>query len=259
MPKIRRIEKGSETYRRAEELFHQWIYLARGLCRKMVVKYRGLDATVDPDTMNYALEGLWYAATTYDPFKGAQFNTYASNCVTWQVHHGWHLERTRLERFVIVDTFPEGLPDVDTRLSSEAIDELRAVLAFLPDEQRDILECHYLEGLTFTQLAEILERTPGAIRSRVNLALEMAGCVAKSDLVWHNGEWIRAGGKYAVCIQCHQVFEPIRPQVPTRKFCSHSCWRKGESKTQGTFNRAADTRPSIHSTPSHVPFEAQHC
>jgi RNA polymerase sigma-70 factor (ECF subfamily) len=53
-----------------------------------------------------------------------------------------------------------------------AADAARAALARLPESQRVIVHLHRYEELTFEQIAEVLDMTPDAVRSRARVAYQ---------------------------------------------------------------------------------------
>lgn len=48
-------------------------------------------------------------------------------------------------------------------IRAESFDDVCRALRDLPDDQRQVLELHYLEGLSLQQLAQRLDRSPGAV------------------------------------------------------------------------------------------------
>ena len=51
-------------------------------------------------------------------------------------------------------------------------EEIRQLLSLLPEEQREALILHYMEGFTFMEMGEILGIPGRTAQSRVNLALK---------------------------------------------------------------------------------------
>jgi RNA polymerase sigma-70 factor, ECF subfamily len=66
---------------------------------------------------------------------------------------------------VLVATDPEK-PD------EEAQQKVRAALAKLPRDQREVIELHWFEELSFNEIAEIVGAKPGAVRVRAHRGYE---------------------------------------------------------------------------------------
>jgi RNA polymerase sigma-70 factor (ECF subfamily) len=62
-------------------------------------------------------------------------------------------------------------PETGSSLSQRA-STVRAALAGLPAEQREVIELAYFEGLTHTEIAERLAQPLGTTKSRIRLALQ---------------------------------------------------------------------------------------
>ncbi len=76
------------------------------------------------------------------------------------------------ESFDQVRDFPSPLtdPESGTALEQRA-SHVRAALACLPAEQREVIELAYFQGLTHTEIAEKLAQPLGTAKSRIRLAL----------------------------------------------------------------------------------------
>jgi RNA polymerase sigma-70 factor, ECF subfamily len=77
-----------------------------------------------------------------------------------------------------------GASALDEVMRAEMSSRLRSVVARLPPDQRMLVVLRYTQGLSYEELAEILECSPGTIASRLNrihkvLERRLAGAVRK--------------------------------------------------------------------------------
>jgi RNA polymerase sigma-70 factor (ECF subfamily) len=81
----------------------------------------------------------------------------------------------------VVDRIAAGITTPGRRVQRrESIRQMRAALATLPEDQREVINRHYLQGETYEQIAAATGRTKGAIRglcyrARKNLRAIMGG------------------------------------------------------------------------------------
>jgi RNA polymerase sigma-70 factor (ECF subfamily) len=61
-------------------------------------------------------------------------------------------------------------PEQESAPSREESDEIRTLLAGLPNQSRAVLTLHYLEGLPIAEIAEVLGIPPGTVKSRLHAA-----------------------------------------------------------------------------------------
>jgi RNA polymerase sigma-70 factor, ECF subfamily len=64
----------------------------------------------------------------------------------------------------------EGLPADDERFSPEEAEHIRAALGDLPQEQREVLLLRFIEEMSYEQIAEVISRPLGTVRSRIHYA-----------------------------------------------------------------------------------------
>lgn len=67
---------------------------------------------------------------------------------------------------------PSALASAETAVKREEVDRLRAAVARLPAERRDVLLLCYHSGLTHDEAAEVLGVPIGTLKSRLHAALE---------------------------------------------------------------------------------------
>jgi RNA polymerase sigma-70 factor (ECF subfamily) len=81
--------------------------------------------------------------------------------------------RRHEEDFDRVRDFASPLIDPESgSVLSERASRVRAALACLPAEQREVIDLAYFQGLTHTEIAEKLAQPLGTAKSRIRLALQ---------------------------------------------------------------------------------------
>ena len=64
----------------------------------------------------------------------------------------------------------EELNNDDSRRAAELVE---AVLATLPDRFQSVLSLHYMAGMSVTEIAQVLNRRPGTVKSRLSRGREL--------------------------------------------------------------------------------------
>ena len=117
---------------------------------------------------------VWQKTSRFDPGRGA--------ALTWLLTLARSRAIDRLRSRGAARRHETGLDDGDDSPSSDPGPEARSslaqraalvrnALADLPDEQREVLELAYFEGLTHSEIAERLAQPLGTAKSRIRLAL----------------------------------------------------------------------------------------
>jgi RNA polymerase sigma-70 factor (ECF subfamily) len=139
--------------------------LARQICR---------DRDVAEDVVQDAFLSLWRRRDRYDAARG-QVRSWLLGIV-----HNSAIDRLRRSgvherRRASAEGIEERLeaPDrTDEEVAQrEQAAEVRGALCKLPDEQRQVIELAYFDGLTHTEIAAKLERPVGTIKGRMRLGL----------------------------------------------------------------------------------------
>jgi RNA polymerase sigma factor (sigma-70 family) len=116
---------------------------------------------------------LWRRASTYDPAR-AKLTTWL---LTITRNRAIELVRQRSRR-------PEPVAEAEVELADAAPDpsdltadadrsqRVAGALAELPPEQREVVSLAYFEGLSHTEIAELIEVPLGTVKGRMRLALE---------------------------------------------------------------------------------------
>ena len=74
---------------------------------------------------------------------------------------------------------PLGTTPLESAVARESREQIQAALAVLSDDQRQVLELGYFEGLSQSEISERLGQPLGTVKSRVRAALEkLAGAIA---------------------------------------------------------------------------------
>jgi len=115
---------------------------------------------------------VWNKAETYDPARGA--------FVSWLLSIARHLaidtfRRQRRDPIldpVFVDDDLDGWDGLLPVQDDDLRHALRAALATLPDEQRQVLELAYFYGLSHSQIAEMLGQPVGTVKTRIRLGMQ---------------------------------------------------------------------------------------
>ncbi len=82
--------------------------------------------------------------------------------------------RRKTELYQATDAERWALGQTATPESAQTnIEELRTVLAALPEEQREVLLLRFVDGLSLAEIAEAMAIPVGTVKSRLHYALEM--------------------------------------------------------------------------------------
>ena len=79
-----------------------------------------------------------------------------------------HSRRVRRRAEWPLEHAPDLASEPHQRARADAARDLERALATLPAEQREIIELHWLEGLSFQEVAEVLGTTRGAAKVRAH-------------------------------------------------------------------------------------------
>ena len=166
---MRRIVEADETALGA--LYDRWVRSLYSLVLQLLK---------DPDEAEDVVEETfwqaWRKADSYEPSKGA--------VSTWILTIGRRkaLDRLRSKKRSREDIasndqsfadLPSTDPDPSANVEgSELRDHVRAALADLPQEQREVLELGYFSGLSQAEIAERTRQPLGTVKTRMRLAMQ---------------------------------------------------------------------------------------
>jgi RNA polymerase sigma-70 factor, ECF subfamily len=148
------------------------LYQTYGPRVKAYMMRRGADAGTAEDLAQETMFTVWRRASLYTAEKGS--------AATWIFTIARNLRIDRLRREVPWQELPddrregpadEALPD-EALAEKERNEKVRAALADLPADQREIVELSYLEGLSHGEIAERLNLPLGTVKSRMRIAYQ---------------------------------------------------------------------------------------
>jgi RNA polymerase sigma-70 factor (ECF subfamily) len=158
---LRRIAAGEKAALGSLYDRHAGVMLALG------VRITGMRREAE-DLLHDAFLEAWRHAGDFDPQRGS--------VKTWLLlrMRSRCLDRVRSHAFSRSDTLdaePAHVSGVDK--TDRQIDGARArgLLSALPEGQREVLELGYFQGLSFSEIAELLGIPVGTVKSRVSAAL----------------------------------------------------------------------------------------
>jgi RNA polymerase sigma-70 factor (ECF subfamily) len=95
-----------------------------------------------------------------------------------------HRSRRRRRTEPLPDSFERSAPNADPAGLVALADELHAVrhaIAEMPDDRRQVIVLRFVDGLSTAEVAEVLDRSPGAVRVLLHRALrDLAARLARS-------------------------------------------------------------------------------
>jgi RNA polymerase sigma-70 factor (ECF subfamily) len=166
---------------RADPAAFRELYQAFGPRVKAYMMRLGADPASAEDLAQETLLTVWRKAALYTGEKGSMSTwifTIARNLridrlrreMPWQELHEWQMQE------------PDGdaLPDEAIARKQRQV-RLEAVLATLPDDQREVVGLSYLEGLSHSEIAGRLNLPLGTVKSRMRIAYQKIR-VAVEDL-----------------------------------------------------------------------------
>ena len=157
---------------RADIAAFRELYQTYGPRVKAYMMRQGADAGTAEDLAQETLFTVWRRASLYTADKGS--------AATWIFAIARNLRIDRLRREVPWQELPEdrfegaaadALPD-EALAEKERQVRVRAALAALPPEQREVVALSYLEGLSHGEIAARLKLPLGTVKSRMRIAYQ---------------------------------------------------------------------------------------
>ena len=157
---------------RADAAAFRELYQAYGPRVKAYMMRQGADAATAEDLAQETLFTVWRRASLYAADKGS--------AATWIFTIARNLRIDRLRREMPWQQLPEGrleqaseeTPPDDALSEKERQVRVRAALAELPPEQREVVVLSYLEGLSHGEIATRLGLPMGTVKSRMRIAYQ---------------------------------------------------------------------------------------
>lgn len=148
------------------------LYLVYGPRVKAYMMRKGTDAATAEDLAQETLLAVWRKASLYAGDRGSITTwifTIARNLridllrreAPWQELPDWRLQ----------EPSEEALPD-EAVAEKQRQTRIRALLAELPADQREVVGLSYLEGLSHSEIATRLRMPVGTVKSRMRLAYQ---------------------------------------------------------------------------------------
>src|SRR5262245_52693707 len=157
---------------RADPAAFRELYEAYGPRVKAYMMRRGADAGTAEDLAQETLLTVWRKAALYADERGSM--------TTWVFTIARNLRIDRLRREMPFQELPEwrlaepsseAQPD-EVLAEKERQERVRAALAELPEDQREVVQLSFLEGLSHSEIAERLALPLGTVKSRMRIAYQ---------------------------------------------------------------------------------------
>lgn len=147
------------------ELFDHFAPRLKGYLMK-----QGADAAIAEEIAQDVMVTLWRKAELFDPRK--------SSASTWlfRVARNRRIDRLRRQKTAELDPEepslqPAPLPDVSEEMDARLREErVRAALAKLPEEQREVVRLAFFLGQSHSEISESTGLPLGTVKSRIRLA-----------------------------------------------------------------------------------------
>jgi RNA polymerase sigma-70 factor, ECF subfamily len=139
--------------------------------KSYLLRLGALNAVAE-DLAQEAMLSVWRRAGSYDPVKAR-----ASTWIFVIARNAW-IDRLRREKVELAyrDASPvseeseDEAPD-EAAVRTQTEEQVRAALATLSDEQRQVVRLSFFEDLAHSEIAETLSLPLGTVKSRLRLAL----------------------------------------------------------------------------------------
>lgn len=115
---------------------------------------------------------VWRQQTTWDPDKGQLVSWLLVVARYTAIDHLRREQRLAPSVDASLDELPEPVAEGGRPEDSHDRHQMHALLAELPDEQRQLIELAFFQGMTHRELAERLNLPLGTVKTRVRLGLQ---------------------------------------------------------------------------------------
>lgn len=211
------------------------------------------------DLRQEALLQLYKCAQKWDPEQGTKFSTYACKSVVLRL---WEIVKKQGQRMASLTGEEEDIDPQDTRDSGHAqrldAEELSAILGALDQEERDLLEVYFFEGLSMRRIADLLGISQQAVNCKINNSLKHARQAAAAGVYLEDGIAKRASGQARSCPVCGTTWLPTASTPHDRTKCHVHCTSKMKGLV-ASIDRSG-ILPKLHKTSlsSPMPFSASY-
>jgi RNA polymerase sigma-70 factor (ECF subfamily) len=163
-------ERDVAAFEALYEAYHRLVY---GIALRML----GDSASAEDLTQSVFLK-IWSAP---DSFSTGNFGAWISRVTRNRALDGLRSRAVRAENEIPSDVPTEGAID-DIVLARLDGDRVRAALAALPTEQRDLIEMGFFEGVTHEELARRTATPLGTVKTRIRSGLRKLRAALESGV-----------------------------------------------------------------------------
>jgi RNA polymerase sigma-70 factor (ECF subfamily) len=117
---------------------------------------------------------VWRQAASYDISRGtplAWLTTIARSRAIDRLRSGWQDQQRKEPLETLGDAVADAANPEETTVASERQRLVRAALAELSPEQREVIELAYYSGLSHSEIAEKLNQPLGTVKTRTRLGM----------------------------------------------------------------------------------------
>ena len=128
------------------------------------------DEPIAEDILQDVFYHFWHIASSFDPERGVLRSWLLTIARNRAISH----LRKRSERdFSEIDcnAVSSCLPQDTVAAQNELVSRVREILAQIPQEQRDLFELAYFDGMTHAEIAERTGQPLGTVKTRLRTAL----------------------------------------------------------------------------------------
>jgi len=148
------------------------LFLRYGPRIKAMMMRQGADAAAAEDIAQETLFTVWRKSHLFVAQKGS--------IATWIFTIARNLRIDRIRRQVPYQDLPDEISEIPSEddLPDEILnrdqqrERIRKVLETLPPEQYEVVHLSYIEGLSHSEIAEVLRAPVGTVKSRMRLAYQ---------------------------------------------------------------------------------------
>ena len=142
--------------------------LAFGLIRRIL-----RDAAEAEEVLQEVFWEIWESAADYDPKRGSPEAWVVVRAKSRGIDRARAIRRrSEMTAGALTPTAVGKEPERDPGVSIEQRGSVRGALGQLPQNQREVIELAYFDGLTQTEISERLKQPLGTVKTRMRLGME---------------------------------------------------------------------------------------
>ena len=148
------------------EIYDQFASFVYGLALRVIG-----DARAAEDVSQDVFVTVWERPDAFDPDRGS-LRTWLGTLAHRRAVDHVRREEARKRRAIKDAARPETTPDVEEMaMALVTAERVRSALATLPDDQQRAIQLAYFGGMTYRQVAEVLDIPEGTAKSRLRLGM----------------------------------------------------------------------------------------